>query len=108
MLPNRAGGAQDVLRNSFAHQARTEYSIRVRPIVGGGCGCRTLWFSRVRVFLRCVTLCGAITDAEISTSSPSLVTVAASRQIILSDVPRSFRMPSFPCVENAQDAQSLK
>src|SRR5712692_53858 len=72
----RAGGAQNALRNSVAHQARTEYIIRVRPIVGNRCGCRTLWFSRVRVFLRCVTLCGAITDAEISTSSPSVVTAA--------------------------------
>src|SRR5713101_6415094 len=73
----KAGGAQNALRNSFAPQARTEYVIRVRPIVGSRRGCRTLWFSRVRVFLRCVTLRGAITDAEISTSSPSVVTAGA-------------------------------
>src|SRR5713226_372201 len=91
----KAGGAQNALRNSFAPQAPTEYIIRVRPIVGSRRGCRTLWFSRVRVLLRCVTLCGAITDAEISTSSSSVVTNGASRQIILGDVPHSFRMPFF-------------
>ncbi len=77
------------------HQARMEYIIRVRPIVGSRRGCRTLWFSSVRVFLRRVTLCGAITDAEISNSSTSVVTSGASRQIIPGDVPHSFRMPFF-------------
>src|SRR6266849_9375605 len=70
-----------------------EYIIRVRPIVGSRRGWRTLWFSRVRVLLQCVTLCGAIADAEISPSSSSVVTSGASRQVILGDVPHSVRMP---------------
>jgi hypothetical protein len=36
----RAGGAQNVLHRALAHQARMEYIIRVRPIVGSRRGCR--------------------------------------------------------------------
>src|SRR5713101_4821434 len=38
----RAGDARYVLRNRFAHLARTEYIIRVRLIVGSKCGCLAL------------------------------------------------------------------
>ncbi len=36
-----------------------------------------LVFEGADFFLPCVTLCGAIADAEISTSSPSVVTAGA-------------------------------
>ncbi len=78
-----------------SHQARTEYFIRVRPTIGGRCGCRNPLVFKGAAVRRCVTLCGALTDAEISTSSSSVVTDGASRQLILGEVSCSFRMPSF-------------
>ena len=106
IFSNKAGGSQNALLSAFAHQVPTEYIIRVRPIVGSRRGCRTLWFSRVRVLLRCVTLCGAIMTRRSPLRQLQVLPRARPAKSSWATCPTLFEC-LFQTKENAQRPHSL-